>query len=95
MVRLEAIMRRFPLAVDLGARDGAFGRALTTSDAAAKIDHLVETDLSHAMLTGRPGSRLVVDEEHLPFAEASLDLVVSTLALHWTNDLVGTLIQIR
>ncbi len=95
MVRLEAIMRRFPLAVDLGARDGAFGRALTTSDAAAKIDHLVETDLSHAMLTGRPGSRLVVDEEHLPFAEASLDLVVSTLALHWTNDLVGALIQIR
>ncbi len=27
--------------------------------------------------------------------QGSLDLVVSTLALHWTNDLVGTLIQIR
>ena len=36
-----------------------------------------------------------LDEERLPFAEASLDLVVSTLALHWTNDLPGALVQIR
>jgi SAM-dependent methyltransferase len=95
VVRLEAIMRRFPLTVDLGARDGAFGRALALSDAREKIDLLVETDLSGAMLAGRDGPRLVVDEERLPFADASLDLVVSTLALHWTNDLVGSLIQIR
>lgn len=95
VVRLEAIMRRFPLAVDLGARDGVFGRALAGSDAAAKIDLLVETDLSAAMLAGRDGLRVVADEERLPFADASLDLVVSTLALHWTNDLVGALIQVR
>ena len=31
----------------------------------------------------------------MPFAEASVDLIVSGLALHWTNDLVGALIQIR
>ncbi len=95
VVRLEAIMRRFPLAVDLGARDGAFACALAASDAREKIDLLVETDLSRAMLAGRGGLRLVVDEERLPFAEGSLDLLVSTLALHWTNDLVGALIQIR
>jgi len=93
--RLEAIMRRFPLAVDLGSRNGAFRRALAASDAAAKIDTLIETDLSAAMLKGRAGPRLVVDEERLPFAPESLDLVVSTLALHWTNDLVGSLVQIR
>ena len=95
VVRLEAIMRRFPLAVDLGARDGAFARALSGSEAREKIDLLIETDLSRAMLAGREGPRLVADEERLPFAEASLDLVVSSLALHWTNDLVGALIQIR
>lgn len=95
VVRLEAIMRRFPLAVDLGARDGAFARALAGSDARDKVELLVETDLSERMLAGRTGPRLVVDEERLPFAPASLDLVVSTLALHWTNDLVGALIQIR
>jgi len=95
VVRLEAIMRRFPLTVDLGARDGAFSRALATSDAAGKIDLVIETDLSAAMLARRDGPRLVVDEERLPFAPGSLDLVVSTLALQWTNDLVGSLIQIR
>jgi SAM-dependent methyltransferase len=43
------------------------------------------------------GVQLVVaaDEEALPFRDASLDLVVSALALQFVNDLPGTLIQIR
>src|SRR5579872_2983606 len=93
--RLAAVRRDFPLAVDLGARDGAFGRALAASEAAAKVGLLVETDLSEAMLAGRAGPRLVADEERLPFAQGGLDLVVSSLALHWTNDFIGALIQIR
>jgi SAM-dependent methyltransferase len=93
--RLEAIMRNFPRAVDLSARTGAFHEALADSPAAARVGALVEADLSAAMLAGRTGPRLVLDEERLPFAPASLDLVVSTLGLHWTNDVVGALIQIR
>jgi SAM-dependent methyltransferase len=93
--RLEAILRGFPLAVDLGARDGAFARALAASDAAARVGTLIETDFSAGMLAGRAAPRVQVDEEGLPFAPESLDLVVSTLALHWTNDLPGALIQIR
>ena len=93
--RLEAIMRSFPLAVDLGAREGAFARALKDSPAKARIGNLIETDRSLAMVHGRPGPRLVADEERLPFAPESLDLVVSALALHWTNDLPGVLSQIR
>lgn len=95
VIRLEAIMRDFPRAVDLGARNGHFARFLAGSDAAARVGFLVETDLSPRMLAGRAGLRLVADEERLPFAPGSLDLVVSTLALHWTNDVVGSLIQIR
>jgi SAM-dependent methyltransferase len=37
----------------------------------------------------------VADEESLPFAPASFDLVVSAMDLHWVNDLPGTLIQIN
>ncbi len=92
--RLEAIMRTFPLAVDLGARTGAFAQALAASEAREKIGLLIETDLSAAML-GRSGVRVAADEERLPFAGHSLDLIVSTLALHWTNDLVGALAQAR
>ena len=95
VMRLEAIMRSFPLAVDLGSRDGAFAWALSSSDVREKIGLLIETDLSAAMLARRPGLRVQLDEERLPFADESLDLVVSTLALHWTNDLPGALIQIR
>jgi SAM-dependent methyltransferase len=45
------------------------------------------------MLAGRAGPRLVADDERLPFADQSLDLIVSPLSLHWANDVVGALIQ--
>jgi SAM-dependent methyltransferase len=93
--RLETVQRRFPLALDLGARRGNLAQALAQSSAAAKIDVLIEADLSLAMSRGRPGLRLVADEERLPFADESVDLVTALLTLHWTNDLVGALIQIR
>ncbi|HKR90482.1 MAG TPA: methyltransferase domain-containing protein [Phenylobacterium sp.] len=93
--RLEPIMRNFSVAVDLAARTGAFREALAESEARQRVCLLIEADLSSAMLAGRSGPRLVADEERLPFADQSLDLVVSTLALHWTNDVVGSLIQVR
>ena len=93
--RLEPIMRDFGRAVDLSARRGAFRQALAESSAANRVSWLIEADLSPAMLAGRGGTRVALDEERLPFAPASLDLIVSTLGLHWTNDVVGTLIQIR
>jgi SAM-dependent methyltransferase len=96
--RLSAILREFPLAVDLGARDGAFSRALAGTPAAGRIGAVIEADLSLPMLRlgdARAPLRVSLDEERLPFAPESLNLVVSLLALHWTNDLPGTLIQIR
>lgn len=95
VMRLETILRRFPVAVDLGARNGHFFKALGESDAREKIDTLIESDLSSRMLRGRDTLRVVADEERLPFGDNTLDLVTSTLSLHWTNDLVGALIQIR
>jgi SAM-dependent methyltransferase len=95
VMRLETILRRFPVAVDLGSRNGAFSRALAASDASQKIDVLFEADLSARMLGTGNGLKTVADEERLPFGDDTLDLAVSTLSLHWTNDLVGALIQIR
>ena len=94
-MRLEAIMRDFPRAVDLGARNGAFAQALAASDAAPRVGLLVEADLSGRMLAGRSGMRVLADEERLPFAPASLDLIVSSLSLHWANDVIGALVQAR
>ncbi|MBW8815790.1 MAG: methyltransferase domain-containing protein [Caulobacterales bacterium] len=92
--RLAPILRSFPLAVDLSARAGAFSEALA-QEAPGRVGTLIEADLSPRMLARRGGLRVAADDERLPFADASLDLIVSTLGLHWTNDVVGALIQAR
>ena len=88
--RLSAVMRRFELAVDLGTPTDAVRRALAASGKVGAI-------ITAAYPLDRDGSFLCVaaDEEALPFADGSLDLVVSILALQFVNDLPGTLVQIR
>ncbi|MBB4212069.1 methyltransferase family protein [Rhodothalassium salexigens DSM 2132] len=88
--RLGDVRRDFDVALDLSAgRSGLAGRL--------PARHTIAADLSPAALarTGPGTPRLAADEEWLPFAEASLDLVVSVLSLHWVNDLPGSLIQIN
>jgi SAM-dependent methyltransferase len=41
------------------------------------------------------GPCVAADEECLPFAPASFDLIVASLSLHWVNDLPGALLQLR
>jgi len=91
--RLDDIRRRFPMALDVGAHGGVLRRAL---GGRGGIETLVETDLSPA-LAARAGTKfaLCADEEALPFADGSFDLVLSCLSLHWVNDLPGTLVQLR
>ena len=64
---------------------------------AVAVDLGTPTDAVRRAIAGRVGTlaAVVADEEALPFRDASLDLVVSALALQFVNDLPGTLIQIR
>ena len=39
-------------------------------------------------------TRLVADEEFLPFPSRHFDLVMSSLSLHWVNDLESTFHQV-
>ena len=52
-------------------------------------------DLSPAMAARAGAPAVAADEEWLPFAPASFDLIVASLSLHWVNDLPGALIQLR
>lgn len=92
--RLCDIKQSFPLALDLGCHRGEFAQELR-AQAGHGVGRLIHSDLSAAMLAHAPSPRLVADEETLPFAPQSLDLVVSLLNLHWVNDLPGALVQIR
>ena len=90
--RLGAVKRRFPEAASLGAYHGLIGRRLRQMPG---IERVTDVEASAQLLAQCDGPRLQADEERLPFAEASLDLIVSGLSLHLVNDLPGTLIQIR
>ena len=87
--RLAAIKRDFPRALDLGTPTEHFARALTTPQRPAPLRAAL------ALGAGEQGLRLVADEEALPFARGSLDLVVSGLALQWVDDLPGVFAQVR
>src|SRR6476661_2043296 len=86
--RLSAVLRKFDVAVDLGPPRDAVRRVLAANN---NISTIVAAGLDG----DDDGLRVTADEETLPFAERSLDLVVSALALQFVNDLPGALIQIR
>ncbi len=89
--RLTVVLRQFERAVDLGTPTDAVTRALAASGKVATV-----IAASHdAGRRAAPRLRVAADEETLPFADGSLDLVVSALSLQFVNDLPGTLIQIR
>jgi SAM-dependent methyltransferase len=89
--RLAGVLRSFPCGLDLGTPTDAVRRVLAGSPKVGTIiaaNALVEAET-------RTGPAIVVDEEALPLRDGALDLVVSGLALHFVNDLPGTLVQIR
>lgn len=90
--RLDLIDREFPVALDLGARDGTLARALAARRGSVRV---VMAEPATGFLTGAPGLRVAADPELPPFAEGSFDLIASALALHWIADLPGALVQLR
>src|SRR5690606_19883718 len=81
--RLEAIPRPFPRVLALGG-GGLFSEQVRARpELSARIGAILEADLDF------------IDPEQLPFAPNSFELIVSSLALHWINDLPGALIQLR
>src|SRR5207344_1319283 len=86
--RLSTVLRKFDVAVDLGTPSDAVRRVLAANKN-------IGTVVAAGPAGDDKGLRVTSDEEALPFAAGSLDLVVSALALQFVNDLPGALIQIR
>ncbi|HEY8288424.1 MAG TPA: methyltransferase domain-containing protein [Acetobacteraceae bacterium] len=87
--RLDDTTRRFDRALDVG------GRGVVAPLLRARGMQVVSCDLSARMAALNGGPCVAADEEVLPFAPGSFDLVVASLSLHWINDLPGALIQLR
>ncbi len=87
--RLDDVTRRFETALDIG------GRGVVAPLLRARGIEVVGSDLSAAMAARETCPAIAADEELLPFAPASFDLIVASLSLHWVDDLPGCLIQLR
>jgi len=87
--RLDDTTMRFSRALDVG------GRGVVAPLLRARGIEVVSSDLSPAMAALNGGLCVAADDEYLPFAAESFDLVVANLSLHWVNDLPGALIQLR
>nr|AFK48595.1 unknown [Lotus japonicus] len=102
--RLQDCKKNFPTALCLGGSLQAITSSLRGRGA---IEKLIVMDASHDVVqacknanhglnnNGMETMYLVGDEEFLPIKESSVDLVISCLGLHWTNDLPGAMIQSR
>jgi NADH dehydrogenase [ubiquinone] 1 alpha subcomplex assembly factor 5 len=90
--RLGDVGRQFRAALDLGSHNGALSRMLAERPG---IDQVVAAEPALAFLARAGAVPVAVDPELLPFRDASFDLAVSALALHWVADLPGALIQLR
>jgi NADH dehydrogenase [ubiquinone] 1 alpha subcomplex assembly factor 5 len=102
--RLEDCKKSFPTAFCLGGSLGAVKRLLRGRGG---IEKLIMMDTSYDMIkscrdaqddsldNSIETSYFVGDEEFLPVKESSVDLIISSLGLHWTNDLPGSMIQCK
>jgi SAM-dependent methyltransferase len=82
-LRIAAINRRFMRGLDLHSRPQAFSALQPLADSWVRTGNVSDAPSA------------ITDEEWLPFADESFDLVTSILSLHAVNDLPGTLFQIR
>ncbi|KAG0000233.1 hypothetical protein BGZ79_006170 [Entomortierella chlamydospora] len=93
--RLLDIKREFNEVVELGSGCGHIAKHVDSD----MMKKLIMCDMSEMMLKRDKDveyeERRVVDEELLPFEENSLECVVSSLSMHWINDLPGAMIQIQ
>lgn len=90
--RVAALDRTFAVVVDSGGCRIAGTELTVTIDAS----HGRAVRYSAGREPGfQPLTRIVADEDRLPLADASVDLIASAAALHGVNDLPGALILAR
>ena len=98
--RLEITNRSFPTAAFYGAgalttmltEECGVGRSISIDSVSGRLPFIAEETLRPSL----PDNSLVVaEEESFPIATSSVDLVVSLLTLHATNDLIAALAQAR
>ena len=103
--RIEDISREFEVCADIGAGSGFVKRHL--GDKGRKLKSLIHLELAEKSLLrdvnteeeskvdGMKEYHVVADEEWLPLKSDSVDLAVSSMSMHWVNELPDVLAQVN
>ncbi|XP_051172079.1 arginine-hydroxylase NDUFAF5, mitochondrial [Leptopilina boulardi] len=90
--KIYDVKRKFKKALDLGCGRGHVSKHMTSDS----IEEVILSDMSPSFLEqanitddGIKVHKQVMDEETFSLESNSLDLIVSSLSLHWVNDLPG------
>lgn len=89
--RIFDIKRKFGRVLDLGCGRGYVSKRILDES----VEELVLAEMSPSFLQqadttkGVKVTKKVIDEENLSFEPDSFDMVISSLSLHWINDLPG------
>lgn len=86
--RLDSVKRNFTHALDIGASDGALSTTLR-----ARGMHVIAADPGRGFARAIGG--IQCDEDRLPFADASFDLIAHAGGLESVNDVPGALTLVR
>ncbi|XP_075719207.1 arginine-hydroxylase NDUFAF5, mitochondrial isoform X3 [Rhinoderma darwinii] len=94
--RVFDVAKTFPFALDIGCGRGYISSHLTKET----VERFVQADMCEEVLKNCAASEIptinvIADEEFLPFKDNTFDLVVSSLSLHWVNDLPRTFEEIH
>ena len=93
--RLLDVKRTFRTALSLGCRSGETAKVLAQDHA---VETVVTSDFSEEFTRQAQQKgflSVACDEEWIPFGSEVFDLIIAEHSLHWTNDLPGSLIQLR
>ena len=89
--RLDEILRDFRTIAIIGCGSGELARLISSARPDCTIDQI---DLGPARAAAA-GARHTASLDPLPLDPGGYDLVISVLELHWQNDPVGQLVQMR
>ena len=73
----------------------SFVRILQIGGSVPLAQNAFHMDIGQNIISEYSNLSFQADEEFLPLKESSLDLIISSLTLHATNDLPGALVQIK
>ena len=86
--RIEDINRSFENVLEISNRPKLIREILSKNNifTSGKINNFFSSGINQD---------IEINQELIPFAENSIDLAISNLTLHWANDLIGILYQIK